>query len=133
MTLVAAGASSLQPGAAESCVRALAAAQVPLLLTHGLADVTVDPGASRAIYEAATGPKSILWLDGADHQCRTRFDELLGALSGWLPALVQRFRRGLRNELSDGGERGAAGEREAVPDPWTVELERQLTMTRLEG
>jgi len=72
----------------EGCVAALASAGVPLLLTHGLSDVTVDPGASKAIYDVATGPKAILWLEGADHHCRARFDELLDALSRWVPALV---------------------------------------------
>lgn len=74
----------------ESCVRALGAACVPLLLTHGLADVTVDPRASEAIFDAATGPKAIEWLDGADHHCRARFDELLGTLQSWVPTLVKR-------------------------------------------
>ena len=74
----------------ESCVRALGTAGVPLVLTHGLADVTVDPRASEAIYDTAPGPKAIAWLDGADHHCRARFDELLQLLQRWVPALVRR-------------------------------------------
>ena len=77
----------------ESCVRALADAGVPVLFTHGLADVTVDPNASKAIYDAAPGPKTILWLDGADHHCRARFDELLGTLGAWIFALFHRYDR----------------------------------------
>ncbi|KAL1519110.1 hypothetical protein AB1Y20_003375 [Prymnesium parvum] len=72
----------------ESCVQSLARASVPLLLTHGLADTTVDPEASRAIFNAATGPKGILWLKGADHHYRTRSAVLLDSLSQWVPELI---------------------------------------------
>ena len=54
----------------ESCVRAFALASLPLLMVHGLADVTVDPLASAAIFESAAGPKAALWLRGADHHMR---------------------------------------------------------------
>ena len=52
-------------------------------MVHGLADVTVDPRASAAIFESAPGPKAALWLRGADHHMRARFDELVAAV---LPA-----------------------------------------------
>lgn len=72
----------------ESCVRALAEARIPLLLTHGLSDVTVDPRASQAIFDAATGPKAMLWFENADHHYRARFAKLLEVLGRWVPALV---------------------------------------------
>ena len=73
-----------------ACARALAAAGVPLLLTHGLADVTVDPRASHAIFDLSPGPlKAALWLRGADHHCRARLDTLLAFLCGTIPALLR--------------------------------------------
>jgi pimeloyl-ACP methyl ester carboxylesterase len=72
----------------ESCVSALACRDVPLLLVHGLADDDVDPRASQAIYDVASGPKGLVWLEGCGHQFRHRFDELLQRLLDWIPALV---------------------------------------------
>ena len=74
----------------ESCVDALARAGTPLAMIHGLADVTVDPTASQTIFARAPGPKAALWLEGADHQARTRFDDIVATLLNWLPALVAR-------------------------------------------
>ena len=71
------------------CVRALARARVPLLLAHGLADVTVDPEASAAIFRMAKGPKALLWLRGADHHSRARFDVLNRCLAEWVAALLR--------------------------------------------
>ena len=71
----------------EACVDAYAAAGLPLLMVHGQADVTVDPRASAAIFERAAGPKAAVWLADADHQMASRFDELLGVLIEWVPAL----------------------------------------------
>jgi pimeloyl-ACP methyl ester carboxylesterase len=87
------GASKARPrdyGGTDSaaCTRAFAAAQLPLLMVHGLADVTVDPKASAAIFDCATGPKVAVWLRGADHHMRSRFDELIAILSNWMSGLV---------------------------------------------
>eukprot|EP00965_Chrysotila_dentata_P180337 5953813-Pleurochrysis_carterae.AAC.3 len=57
-----------------SCVVALARHNVPLLMVHGLADVTVDPSSSASIFAGAPGPKAAVWMHGADHQMRARFD-----------------------------------------------------------
>ena len=61
----------------EGCVSAFASAGLPLMMIHGLADVTVDPTASQAIFERARGPKAAAWLRGADHHMRARFDDVL--------------------------------------------------------
>ena len=74
----------------ESCVDAYAAAGLPLAMIHGLADVTVDPRASATIFARARGPKAALWLEGADHQARTRFDIVSRTLIEWLPLLLER-------------------------------------------
>jgi fermentation-respiration switch protein FrsA (DUF1100 family) len=74
----------------ESCVDAYAAVGLPLCMIHGLADVTVDPRASATIFSRARGPKAALWLEGADHQARTRFDVVCSTLLEWIPALLQR-------------------------------------------
>ena len=72
----------------EGCVDAFAAAGLPLAMIHGLADVTVDPMASQTIFERARGPKTALWLHGADHHMRARFDVVCTTLLQWLPALL---------------------------------------------
>ena len=74
----------------ESCVDAYAAAGLPLAMIHGLADVTVDPRASATIFARARGPKAALWLEGTDHQARTRFDIVSRTLIEWLPLLLER-------------------------------------------
>ena len=58
-------------------------------MVHGLQDVTVDPRASAAIFELARGPKAAVWLRGADHHMRARFDEVVATLLAWVPALIQ--------------------------------------------
>ncbi len=47
-----------------SKVRSLPA---PLLLLHGTADTVVPADMSQTLYDAAPGPKTLLWIDGADH------------------------------------------------------------------
>ena len=61
----------------ESCVDLYAAAGLPLCMIHGLADVTVDPEASAAIFARARGPKAATWLRGADHHARSRMSECI--------------------------------------------------------
>lgn len=39
----------------------------PLLLLHGTADAIVPPEMSQALHDAASGPKALVWIDGADH------------------------------------------------------------------
>ena len=77
----------------ESCVDAYAAAGVPLCMIHGLADVTVDPEASRTIFERASGPKAAVWMRGADHHARSRADDVITTLDDWVPALLERAAR----------------------------------------
>ena len=73
----------------EGCVSAFASAGLPLMMIHGLADVTVDPTASQAIFERARGPKAAAWLRGADHHMRARFDDVLSLLQEWIPQLLR--------------------------------------------
>ena len=91
----------------ESCVDAYAVAGLPLCMIHGLADVTVDPDASAAIFARASGPKAALWLEGADHHGRSRADVITATLVEWLPQLLQRpLGRGAGGE---GSALGSAG------------------------
>ena len=73
----------------QGCVEAFERASLPLCMLHGLRDVTVDPAASAAIFELARGPKTAVWLRGADHHMRSRSDEVVATLVVWLAALLR--------------------------------------------
>lgn len=70
-----------------TCTRALAEASIPLMMVAGLADTTVDPSSSSAIFEMAAPPKAAVWFQGADHHMRSRFDEVVALLAQWIPVL----------------------------------------------
>ena len=58
-------------------------------MVHGLQDITVDPAASAAIFALARGPKAAVWLRGTDHHMRSRFDEVVAILVGWVTSLLR--------------------------------------------
>ena len=109
----------------ESCVDAFAAAGLPLAMIHGLADVTVDPEASAAIFARARGPKAALWLRGADHHARARMDVVLETLGQWVPALLERPLPARVTSLGPPGPLpAAAGAAGAVPRGKAVPMPR---------
>ena len=116
----------------EACVDAYAAAGLPLLMAHGLADTTVDPRASQAIYGRAAGPKGAVWLSGTDHQMESRSDDLLGLLLEWVPALLaprqpavvqaaQQQQQQQQQQHCQQAQPAAAAEGDAVPAEAVVE------------
>jgi alpha/beta superfamily hydrolase len=60
----------------------------PLLLIHGTADSILPDQCSRVLYEAASDPKTLKLLDGADHRMTGRGDELLELVEGWIETRV---------------------------------------------
>ena len=74
-----------------SCVDALSQAQLPLMLMHGLLDMTNDPEASALTYEASRGPKTAVFVNDADHNMLRRYDDVLSLLLGWVPGLLRRY------------------------------------------
>ena len=64
---------------------------IPLLLMHGLSDVTIDAESSAIIYESARGPRSAVFLLDADHSLSSRFEDVLAILLGWVPGLLRRM------------------------------------------
>ena len=75
-----------------SCLQAIGTARVPLLLLHGLRDVTIEPESTALVFEASKGPTAAVLVQHADHMMRERFDDVLSLLLNWLPDLVRRYR-----------------------------------------
>jgi fermentation-respiration switch protein FrsA (DUF1100 family) len=73
----------------------------PILLVHGTDDTMVDPQDSVLLFEAATGPKDLWQVEGAEH-CGAYFKDRLG--------YVNRVVNFFDNALSSDGVRGTAVE-----------------------
>ena len=110
----------------EACVDAYAAVGLPLLMAHGLADTTVDPRASQAIFGRAPGPKGAVWLTGTDHQMESRYDDLLGLLLEWVPALLAPRQSAAVQAAQQQYEQPAAAEGDAVPAEGVIEAAHPL-------
>ena len=74
-----------------SCLEAMASVRLPLLLMHGLEDKAIEPESTALCFEAATGPRSAVFVQHADHDLGARFDDVLTRLLDWVPALFRRF------------------------------------------
>lgn len=61
-------AASLQPYFIyNSIVRAPLVAPIPLLIVHGTKDTSLLPGYAQQAYEAALGPKELIWIETHNH------------------------------------------------------------------
>lgn len=71
----------------------IAKVDIPLLLVHGSDDRYVSPQFSEKLYQAATGEKRLLMVEGASHNNsmrlgRTEYREAFRELFGWAPEPV---------------------------------------------
>jgi pimeloyl-ACP methyl ester carboxylesterase len=70
-----------------SVLRAAPTIRVPVLLIHGGADRDTSPAHSRRIFDALTGPKEMLIVDGAGHNDALAGAETWRKIDAWLARL----------------------------------------------
>ncbi|MEO0406995.1 MAG: alpha/beta hydrolase, partial [Cyanobacteria bacterium P01_A01_bin.135] len=65
--------------------------QMPVLLFHGTADTVVSAHMSQILYDAAPEPKSLVWIEGADHNNLTELgsDRYKAAVREFVGEVVQ--------------------------------------------
>jgi hypothetical protein len=84
-------------------VSKLAQVRMPVLIVHGVSDPYVPYRFGRALYDAATAPKKLLLVDGADHN-----DSMLTGASSYRGAIAELFGIGAES-IADAGKRAARG------------------------
>ncbi|QSQ22888.1 alpha/beta hydrolase [Pyxidicoccus parkwayensis] len=74
----------------NAVVHAPLVAPTPMLIVHGTKDLTLPPELARATYDAAIGPKELVWLETHNHvelyDQRPYVSEACGHLVRWLGA-----------------------------------------------
>jgi len=81
----------------------LAQVRMPVLIVHGASDPYVPSRFGMALYEAATAPKKLLLVEGADHN-----DSMLAGATPYRRALSELFGIGAES-VADSGRRAARG------------------------
>jgi uncharacterized protein len=85
-------AASLEPYLTFNAVaQAPLVAPTPLLIVHGTTDAALLPELAQAAYDAATGPKELVWIETHNHielyDQDPYVSEAVGHVLGWLEGL----------------------------------------------
>ena len=87
-------AASLEPYLTFNAVsQAPLVAPTPLLILHGTTDATLLPELAQAAYEAATGPRELVWIETHNHielyDQDPYVSEAVGQVLGWLDGVLR--------------------------------------------
>jgi uncharacterized protein len=90
---VAVDSASLEPFLTFNAItQARLVAPTPLLIVHGTTDTALPPELAQAAYDAATGPKDLVWIETHNHielyDQDPYVSEAVGHVLGWLEPIV---------------------------------------------